>query len=149
MFPNVLTSGVGVSDLMMRQGMMDNWVRSLKPPFVMGSELAGEVVGLGRDVKDFKLGDRVIAFPERKAWREYAVCRSEVCFKIPDDMNYHDAIALILNGIVAYSLVFELGNLRPNKTVLLHTAPGGLVRRKIIWPDSKRNVVLILIIFIG
>lgn len=75
----------------------------------------------------FQLGDRIIALPERKAWSEYVVCRSEYCFNIPDDMNYHDAIAMTTNGIVAYTLLFELGGLRPGKTVLVHSAPGGLV----------------------
>lgn len=37
---------------MTRSGMLDNWVRSLKPPFIMGSEVAGVVVGIGKNVVD-------------------------------------------------------------------------------------------------
>ncbi len=40
---------------MTRNGMLDNWVRSLKPPFIMGSEVAGEIVGLGRNVNDLNV----------------------------------------------------------------------------------------------
>ncbi len=127
---------------MMRQGLLDNWVRRLKAPFIMGSELAGEIVGLGRDVQDFQLGDRVVAFPERRGWSQYATCRFDCCFKIPQEMSYHDAIAITLNGIVAYSLVFELGNLRPNKTVLLHSAPGGLVNFIILIFNSHFNYLI-------
>lgn len=68
-----------------------------------------------------------MALPERKAWSQYVVCRAEHCFKIPDEMNYHDAVALTVDGIVAYSLLFQLGNLRPGKAILLHSTPGGLV----------------------
>ncbi len=37
---------------MTRNGMLDNWVRSLKAPFIMGSEVAGEVIGLGKNVTE-------------------------------------------------------------------------------------------------
>lgn len=69
----------------------------------------------------------MIALPERGAWSDYVVCRAEYCFNIPAEMNYHDAIALTTNGIIAYTLLFELGGLRPGKSVLMHSAPGGLV----------------------
>ena len=74
-----------------------------------------------------QLGDRVMAVPERNAWSEYVVCREEYCFKIPDQMSYHDVVALTVDGILAYSLLFEMGNLCPGKNILLHSTPGGLV----------------------
>ena len=40
---------------MTRNGMMDKWVRTLKTPFIMGSEVAGEIVGLGRNVTNLKV----------------------------------------------------------------------------------------------
>ncbi|XP_046632252.1 synaptic vesicle membrane protein VAT-1 homolog-like [Daphnia pulicaria] len=118
--------GVNFHDTMTRNGILDNWVRSTKPPFIMGSEVAGEIVGLGKNVTDLKLGDRVMALPERKAWSEYVVCREEYCFKIPDQMSYHEAVALTVDGIVSHSLLFQMGNLSPGKAVLLHSTPGGL-----------------------
>lgn len=68
-----------------------------------------------------------MALPERKAWSEYVVCRVDFCFKIPEKMNYHDAVALTVDGMVAYSLLFPMGNLSTGKAVLLHSTPGGLV----------------------
>ncbi|XP_046444248.1 synaptic vesicle membrane protein VAT-1 homolog-like [Daphnia pulex] len=118
--------GVNFNDIMTRNGMLDTWVHTLKTPFIMGSEVAGEIVGLGRNVTNFKFGDRVMALPERKAWSEYVVCREEYCFKIPDQMSYHEAVALTVDGIVAHSLLFQMGNLSPGKAVLLHSTPGGL-----------------------
>ncbi len=40
---------------MTRNGMLDNWVRSLKAPFIMGSEVAGEVIGLGKNVTELNV----------------------------------------------------------------------------------------------
>ena len=73
-----------------------------------------------------KVGDRIVALPECQAWCEYPICSANCCYKIPDDMNYHDAVAIAADGIVAYTLLFELGALRPHKCVLIHSAPGGL-----------------------
>lgn len=118
--------GVSFNDIMTRNGMLDNWAKTWKMPFIMGSEVAGEIVGLGRNVTNLKLGDRVMALPERFAWSEYVVCREEYCFKIPDRMNYNDAVALTVDGIVSHSLLFQMGNLSPGKSILLHSTPGGL-----------------------
>jgi NADPH:quinone reductase-like Zn-dependent oxidoreductase len=118
--------GVNFHDVMTRNGMMDKWVRTLKTPFIMGSEVAGEVIGLGKNVTELNLGDRVMCLPERKAWSEYVTCHVEHCFKIPEEMSYNDAAALTVDGIVAYSLLFQMGSLSPGKAVLLHSTPGGL-----------------------
>ena len=133
---------------MTRNGMLDSWVKTFKTPFIMGSEVAGEVVGLGKNVNELnvsvkfllfrpcckkktcvrlQLGDRVMCLPERKAWGEYVVCHVEHCFRIPDEMSYNDAAALTVDAIVAYSLLFQMGSLNPGKAVLLHSTPGGLV----------------------
>lgn len=42
-------------------------------------------------------------------------------------MKYEDAAAIIMNYIVAYILLFELGNLTAGKSVLFHSAGGGVV----------------------
>lgn len=118
--------GVSFQDVMAYQGLLDTWTRSRKPPFTMGSELAGEIVGIGSHVTEFKVGDRVVALPEFQAWSEYAIVPAVYCYKIPENMNYHDAVAMAADGIVAYTLLFELGGLRPGKTILIHSAPGGL-----------------------
>jgi hypothetical protein len=39
-------------------------------------------------------------------------------------------VALTVDGIVAYSLLFQMGSLYPGKAVLLHSTPGGLVKIK-------------------
>ncbi len=48
----VLTSGICGSDVM-------EWYRIKKAPLVLGHEIAGEIVKVGKDVKKYKKGDRV------------------------------------------------------------------------------------------
>lgn len=78
-----------------------------------------------------------MALPERKAWAEYAVCKAEHCFRMPDDMTYDEAVALTVDGMVSYALLFEIGGVRVDdpcglsasrKNVLMHSSAGGLVK---------------------
>jgi len=48
----VITSGICGSDVM-------EWYRIKKAPLVLGHEIAGEITGTGKDVKRYKVGDRV------------------------------------------------------------------------------------------
>lgn len=44
-------------------------------------------------------------------------------------MSYLDAAAITMNYTVAYILLFELAHLTPGKSLLLHSAGGGVVSR--------------------
>ena len=50
-------SGLNFSDLMVRQGVIDN---PPKTPFTMGFELAGEVEALGEHTSKFEVGYRKV-----------------------------------------------------------------------------------------
>jgi NADPH:quinone reductase-like Zn-dependent oxidoreductase len=68
-----------------------------------------------------------VALPEFNGWCQYVTCPASVCFKLPADMTYHEAVALASNGLTAYSLLFELGAHHSGKSVLYHPVPGALV----------------------
>ena len=57
---NVRAAGLNPVDFKFRQGKLRAILRP-KLPFVLGNELAGEVIAVGRDVKRFRVGDRVFA----------------------------------------------------------------------------------------
>lgn len=50
----IRSSGICGSDLM-------EWYRTRKVPRVLGHEVAGDVVEIGKEVKDFKVGERIVA----------------------------------------------------------------------------------------
>ena len=72
-------------------------------------------------------GDRVVALPEYRAWAELVAAPSRYVYKIPADLSFLDAAAMTMNYLVAYILLFELGGLTPGKSVLVHSAGGGVV----------------------
>jgi NADPH:quinone reductase-like Zn-dependent oxidoreductase len=73
----------------------------IKYPFVMGSDLAGEVVEVGKGVTRFKVGDRVIGHAvgmdpksnksSEGAFQEYTIIRANMASPIPSSMPYENA----------------------------------------------------------
>ena len=70
------------------------------------------------------IGDRVVAFADHGLWADAVTLPSEHCYKMPDKISFEEGAALLVNYITAYHILFEFGNLRPNKSVLIHMAAG-------------------------
>lgn len=69
----------------------------------------------------------MVALPEYRAWAELVAVPAQYVFPLPDDLSFLDAATLTMNYIVAYILLFELGGLAEGKSVLVHSAGGGVV----------------------
>uniref|UniRef100_A0A1B0D7U8 Uncharacterized protein n=1 Tax=Phlebotomus papatasi TaxID=29031 RepID=A0A1B0D7U8_PHLPP len=108
---------------MVRLGAIDS---PPKTPCILGLECAGEVEAVGEGVENFKVGDRVVALPEFKAWAELVTVPAKYVYHIPDEMSFADAAAIAINYIVAYIILFDLASIKPGKSVLLHSAGGGV-----------------------
>ena len=78
----------------------------IKYPFILGSDLAGEVVEVGKGVARFKVGDHVLGHAvgmdarsnrsAEGAFQEYAVVRANLASPIPSSMPYESACVLPL-----------------------------------------------------
>lgn len=119
----VRACGLSFQDLVAKQGALDC---PPKPPFIMGFECAGDIVEVGEGVTNFKVGDKVVALPDHKAWAEYVSVPAVSVYNLPAGMTYNEAVAITLNYTVGYILLFELANLKPGKSILLHSAGGGV-----------------------
>ncbi|XP_042361291.1 synaptic vesicle membrane protein VAT-1 homolog [Plectropomus leopardus] len=119
----VKACGLNFADLMARQGLYD---RLPSPPVTPGMECSGVVEAVGEEVTDRKVGDKVMVLNRFGLWQEVAVVPANHTFLIPDGMSFEEAAALPVNYITAYMMLFDFGNLRPNQSVLIHAAAGGV-----------------------
>ncbi|GLV43510.1 hypothetical protein CBL_04052 [Carabus blaptoides fortunei] len=119
----VKACGLNFQDLMVRQGAIDS---PPKCPFILGFECAGEVEQVAEGVEGFKVGDQVVALPEFRAWAELVAVPAKYVFALPQGMSALEAAAIGMNYVVAYMLLFDLGGLSAGKSVLLHSAGGGV-----------------------
>ncbi len=89
----------------------------IKYPFILGSDVAGEVVEVGTAVSRFKVGDRVLGHAvgaDRKrnssaegAFQEYTVLLAHMASPIPDAMGYENAAVLPLTLSTAACGLFQ------------------------------------------
>lgn len=74
-----------------------------------------------------QVGDQVVALPEYKAWAELVAVPAQYVYKLPSGMSPLDAVAVTTNYVVAYLLLFEMASLTSGKSLLVHSAGGGVV----------------------
>ncbi len=97
-----------------------------EPPFIPGSEAAGEVVAVGPDVADFAVGDRVMSRHSLGAFAELGNAKAALCDKIPDAMSFESAGVFRGAYTTAYHALLQRGRLAAGEWVLVHGAAGGI-----------------------
>ncbi|KAF7654868.1 hypothetical protein LDENG_00063820 [Lucifuga dentata] len=119
----VKACGLNFADLMARQGLYD---RLPSPPVTPGMECSGVVEAVGEEVTERKVSDKVMVLNRFGLWQEVAVVPASHTFLIPEGMSFEEAAALPVNYVTAYMMLFDFGNLRPNQSILIHSAAGGV-----------------------
>lgn len=96
---------------------------------ILGLDVAGEVVEIGKQVDKFKKGDRVFYhgdLTESGGFAEFGTVKSDVVAKMPDKLTYPQAAALLCSAMTAYQAIFRKANLENRHTVLIHAGAGGV-----------------------
>jgi NADPH:quinone reductase-like Zn-dependent oxidoreductase len=124
---DVRASGLNPVDFKFRQGKLRAIWRP-KLPFVLGNELAGEVIDTGSDVKRFRAGDRVfarVAGDRAGAFAERACVDEDHAALMPGNLEFTAAAAVPLAGLTALqALRDELGVNRGQKVFISGGAGG-------------------------
>jgi len=117
----VKLAGVNFIDVYFREG------RYPAPlPFINGQEAAGVIVEVGTDVTTFKPGERVAYVGRLGSYAELASVPAAQLVKIPDELDFDQAAAAMLQGMTAHYLSRGSYPVKQGETVLIHAAAGGV-----------------------
>ncbi|HEX4533954.1 MAG TPA: alcohol dehydrogenase catalytic domain-containing protein, partial [Rhizomicrobium sp.] len=119
----VRAASVNFPDLLMAQGKYQ-----FKPelPFIVGSEASGDVIAVGSDVANFRVGDRVIVGANTGAFAQEMQVPQVAMRKMPAGVDYAEAAAFTVAYLTAYVALVRRGELRSGETLLVHGAAGGV-----------------------
>ena len=98
---------------------------------IPGSDVAGQVEAVGRNVKQFQLGDEVVGYlagddGKKGAYAEY-VCAPEKAFGLkPVNLSWEQAAAMPEAALVALQAVRDDGQIQKGQKVLVYGASGGI-----------------------
>jgi NADPH:quinone reductase-like Zn-dependent oxidoreductase len=119
----VRACGVGATDLTMLAG---DYPFAPKIPFVPGYEIAGVVEALGAGVTGFNVGQRVAALTVYGGFGELLVRGAEHFIAIPDEVSDVEAVAVTLNYVSAWQMIYRVAKVQAGQTALVTGAGGGV-----------------------
>jgi NADPH:quinone reductase len=115
--------GVNFIDTYFRMG---SYPSPVGLPFVAGNEGAGEVIAVGPDVSDFKVGDRVAYVVSLGGYAAERVLPAERAVKLPDNITYEQAAGMMLKGMTVQYLLNRTFKVGKGSIILIHAAAGGV-----------------------
>lgn len=104
-------------------------VMGWKLPWVLGMDLAGEVVELGSEASDFAVGDKVWGSPSHKRWGTYAeecVVDQAELGHMPPSLTFKEAASIPLAGQTAWQCVMPFLADHPGARTFIQAGSGGV-----------------------
>lgn len=119
----VVGSGINRADLLQKQGKYP------PPPgasATLGLEVAGVVDAIGSKVKNFQIGDHVMGLLAGGGYAESVADHADLFMPIPKSTSLIEAAGIPEAFLTSYQVLFQLGQLKPNESVLIHAGASGV-----------------------
>lgn len=119
----VAAAGVNRADVLQRQGRYPIPTGANPVP---GLEVAGGIVAIGEDVRDWHVGARVCTLVDGGGYAEYAVAPAVQLLPWPQGYDAVAAAALPEATFTVWANLFQAGQLRAGESTLIHGGRGGV-----------------------
>jgi NADPH:quinone reductase len=119
----VAAAGVNRPDVMQRQG---NYPPPKDATDIPGLEIAGEVAALGKSVKRWKVGDKVMALVVGGGYAQYCPAHETHALPLPAALTLTQAAAIPETVFTVWHNVFQRGRLAAGETLLVHGGSSGI-----------------------
>ena len=124
----VHAAGVNLLDAKVRNGEF-KLILPYKTPFVLGHDVAGVVVKVGRDVRLFKPGDEVYSRPDDHrigTFAEFVPVKEASLALKPKNLTMEEAASIPLVGLTAWQALVEWAKLKKGQKVFIQAGSGGV-----------------------
>ncbi len=135
----VAAASVNPIDYKRRAGLTKDFY-PIQFPGLIGVDLAGTVVGLGRGAEGFAVGDRVFAMADN-TYAELCVISGAVLAKVPEGLDLIQAAALPLVTTTGNQLL-SATDIQPGQTVLVLGAAGNVGRSAVFTAKNRGATVI-------
>jgi NADPH:quinone reductase len=95
-------------------------------PDIPGLEIAGEIVALGENCGDLRLGASLTALVAGGGYAEYCLVDGPLAMPVPAGLSLLEAAALPENALTVYDNVITRGRLARGETFLVHGGSSGI-----------------------
>lgn len=116
-------AGVNRPDILQRSG-------SYPPPAgaspYLGLEVSGEIVAVGPDVKERKVGDRVCALTPGGGYAEFCLADERHCLPVPKGLDMRAAACIPENYFTVWTNLFDRAKLQAGEKLLVHGGSSGI-----------------------
>jgi NADPH:quinone reductase len=119
----VRAASVNFPDLLMTDG---KYQFRPEPPYVVGGEIAGDVVDVGSAVTRWKAGDRVLGGGLTGGFAEEAQRPEQMLRALPEGADYATGAAFTAAYLTAYVALVRRAALAAGEWLLVHGAAGGV-----------------------
>lgn len=96
---------------------------------ILGADIAGQVEAVGKDVKEFKVGDEVFGDISACGWggfAEYVSVKENALVAKPSVITFEEAAAVPMAAVTALQGLRDKGQIQSNQNVLIYGASGGV-----------------------
>ncbi|NET73078.1 MAG: NADP-dependent oxidoreductase [Sphaerospermopsis sp. SIO1G2] len=121
-------AGVNPLDCKIRSGRMQA-IFKYQMPVILGLDLSGVVTAVGTGVSEFQVGQEVYGVAETKrcgAYGEFAIAKKHKIASKPQTLDYIQAASVPVVAMTAWQALFDVAQLSPAQTVLIHAASGSV-----------------------
>ncbi|MHA1200433.1 MAG: NAD(P)-dependent alcohol dehydrogenase [Candidatus Heimdallarchaeaceae archaeon] len=103
--------------------MMGFWKPKRK---ILGNDVAGEIVEVGKNVTKFNKGDRVFGFAP-STYAEYTIASKKSALEIlPPTISYEEGVSIGFGGVTVFSFLQAKANIQSGQRILVNGASGGV-----------------------
>lgn len=94
---------------------------------ILGTDFAGEILSVGKNIQSFSVGDKVFGFDDAgsESQAEYITTTVKNLFHIPENIGYKEAAASLEGANYAYSFLHKV-NIQSGQKILINGATGGI-----------------------